>query len=98
MLAVGQADGAMGPLPQVVEDGAQRRLEPLDGYGMGLAPGDQPVAQGAVTGEGVVEAPVGVGQLVLVDGGGGHAVAALDLLDVGHGLAGQASGADSAAR
>ncbi len=92
MLAVGQPEQASGALAQVLGQRVHGGEQPVDGDGVGLPPGDQPVGERPGAGQRLVQAAVGGGQDLLVDPGGAHPVAGLDLVGVADGLAGQLAG------
>jgi len=93
VLALRQAEQALGALAQVVGQRSDRRLQPVGRHGVGLAPGDVAATQRAVARQHGVEPAVGGGEVVLGHGGGAGAVALLDLVEVGDRLAGQPAGA-----
>lgn len=86
-LTVGQPERVAGPRPQRRSEGGDRRTEPLEGDGLAVAEGGQPLREPARTREQAVERGVGGAVTVLVAEPDRHAVPGPDLLDEPDGLA-----------
>ena len=67
-------------------------VELVDGHGVGLPPGDQPLGERAVARQHLVEATVGRGQFVLGHHLGADAVAGLHLVGIADVLTGELAG------
>ena len=92
-LAIGQTEQGPGPVPEVLGERGDRRLEVLDGHRLRLAPGH--VALGERTGSGhrLLEPTVRRLELVQFESPRAHAVAGFDLVGVADLLTGELTGA-----
>jgi hypothetical protein len=97
-LSLGEPDGVAGPRAGCLDDGRQRGLEAVDGHAALLLPALVPVGQSALAGEELLQLCVGRGEDVLVGERRPHAVAALDLVRVRGGIAGEGARVGAQAR
>jgi hypothetical protein len=83
VLTLGQAEGAVGALPEVLRKRGDGGSQLVDGDGLRLLPRDVALGERSAARHDLLEGAVCSGEDVLVDEPRGHAVAPLDLLDEG---------------
>ena len=93
VLTFRQPELSVGPLAQILGERVDGRLQLVDRYRLRLAPLDVPVAQRTRTGQDLVEATVGLGEVLVRYPPGTDAVARLDLVGVADRLAREARSA-----